>query len=110
MNFLNDMVLSLSRLVTQHLETIAAALSATFFFIYGGTIHGLLRKSMQKYHFLVRLVVFTLLCAFVYGLLTVYTAVLLEKILACLGPLYLAPIVIGLFLLIGFLAERKKQM
>ncbi|MBA4387861.1 MAG: DUF3392 domain-containing protein [Verrucomicrobia bacterium] len=110
MNFLYDAIRYVSHFMQDFTPQISMAIAATIFFIYGGNIHGAIRTSMQKLHFLVRLSLFTLICAFGYGLVTVYLAKAFEEILIRLGDLYYAPIVIGTFLLVGFLAERKRQM
>lgn len=110
MNFLADTIGFFSHAIRPFVPQIGMAIAATFFFVYGGNIHGVIRKSMQKYHFLVRLSLFTVICAFGYGAATVYAAVLVGKLLGTLNDIYLFPIVLCIFLLIGFLAERKKQM
>jgi hypothetical protein len=110
MDFLTDTLRFFSNLIRPFVPQIGMAIAATFFFVYGGNIHSVIRKSMQQHHFLIRLSLFTVICAFGYGAVTVYTAVILGKLLNGLGDVFLFPVVLTTFLCIGFLAERKKQM
>lgn len=89
---------------------IAVALLATLLVLYGPLINRKLRALLGGAHFLVRLTAFVLLCTFGYGLLLVWIAPHLARIIGGLGSLYLAPIVIVAFLALGYIAERKNQI
>lgn len=88
----------------------AMALVATVLVIYGEDINALARKIFRNQPFLIRLGIFTLICAFGYGALTVLSAKLLAYILGSLNNVLLAPTVILAFIGVGLLAQGKKQI
>ena len=109
-NFLSDAVLLASSHLRPHARDIATAMAATLLFLYGGGIHGRVRRAMQRYPFLVRLALFTLIVTFGYGMLSVCCTVLAGRLLRLLPDLYLAPCVAAAFLCIGLLADLKRKM
>jgi hypothetical protein len=102
--------LSLSHFLRPHTDKIAISLAATIFFLYGSQIHDLVKGLIKDLPFLVRLAILVLVCAFGYGLIAVAFTKLCELGLSALSDMLLAPVVSGLFLLIGLLAEKKKAM
>ena len=110
MEFLEELIAQASHGLRHYNSQIAMAMAATIFFIYGGGIHTFIRKTMAAYHFVVRLAIFAIICAFGYGLITVYSAKLIAFLLQQLTDLYYVPLVLAVFLLVGFLADLKKKM
>ena len=108
MNSIHHTIVDLSGLIRGHLDMVAMSLVATVIFLYGEEIHGLVKRQIEGCPFLLRILILILVCAFGYGALTVASARLCRQLLAFLDANYLAPVVIGLFLLIGLLAERNK--
>ena len=103
-------ILSLSEFIRPHLRQVALSFAATILFLYGEQIHGVVKGLIKDLHFIFRLLILMLVCAFGYGTLAYAFTRLCEAGLKLLDNLYLAPTVFGLFLLIGLLAERKKAM
>lgn len=93
-----------------YLGKIAMAVVASLLFIYGNDIHGVVKKGVSGYPFAVRLSVFVPLCAFGYGLLTVWLAVLLRRLLYSVDRAWLFPLIVAMFLVIGLAATARKQM
>lgn len=110
MQFVYHAILWLSDRLRPHLDQVAMSFAATILFLYGSQIHGVVKRQIQGLHFFFRLLLLVLLCAFGYGTLTVGFTVLCRRGLNMLDSIYLAPVIIGLFLLIGWLAERKKAV
>lgn len=110
MDAIQEVIIWLSSQLRPWTAQIAVALLATLLVLYGPVINRKLRALLGGAHFIVRLLAFVLLCTFGYGLLLVWLAPHLAHIIASLGSLYLAPIVIAAFLALGFIAERKNQM
>ena len=110
MQMLFHAILYMSAVIRDHIGQVALSFAATVLFLYGEQIHGVIKGLIKDLHFLLRLVILVLVCAFGYGTL----AYALQKFFAAglkdIDSLYLSPVVIGLFLLIGLLAERKKAM
>ena len=110
MQFFYHWILSASEFLRPHLAQVALSLAATVLFLYGEQIHGVVKGLIKDIHFIFRLSVLLLVCAFGYGTLAYAFTRVCEAGLRLLDDVYLAPVVIGLFLVIGLLAERKKAM
>ena len=110
MDIFTEILVWLSAHMRPWVPQIAIALLATLLVLYGPVINRKVRALLGNAHFLLRLLAFVLLCTFGYGLLLVWSAPLLARFMAGLGSLYLAPVVIIAFLLLGYAAERKNQM
>lgn len=110
MQILSHIILSTSELIRPHLAKVAMSLAATILFLYGSQVHDMVKGLIKDLHFLLRLIILVLVCAFGYGVLAYGFTRLCEAGLKLLDDMLLAPVVIGLFLLIGLLAEKKKAM
>ncbi|MBT3344521.1 MAG: DUF3392 domain-containing protein [Gemmatimonadetes bacterium] len=93
-----------------HLSAISTAITTTILVIYGDDINGFVKKRIRGLNFVVRTGAFIALCAIGYGMLSVAGASAVARLLRYFGDLYLAPMVVGAFVLMGILAERKKYM
>ncbi|PYE34515.1 uncharacterized protein DUF3392 [Idiomarina fontislapidosi] len=100
----------LGMMLRQHTYEIAMMVMATLLVIYGDEVNGLVKRLVGKYPFIVRALVFVALCAFGYGYLLIgFTPILASWIYAI--PLHLlGPAVLITLLVLGILAERKKQL
>ena len=92
------------------LGEIALAIMATVLVIYGETINRMVKRQTSGMHFFFRTLVFILLCAFGYGALLVFVTPLLGKWLASVSMVYLGPLVLGIFITLGILAEKKNRI
>lgn len=93
-----------------HLMTIALMVVATLLVLYGNNINAVVKRNINHYPFIVRIMIFILLCAFGYGLLTNILTPFIASQLAQLSNLYLGPIVVIGTIALGVLAERKRQV
>lgn len=100
----------LSQFMRNYLREISVALIATVLALYGGYINEAVKSLLKSYHFIVRFMVFVLLCAFGYGALSIYAAKFVRLLLAQLSNLWLAPVIVASFLIIGLLAEHKRKI
>ena len=100
----------LSQFMREYLRQISVALIATVLALYGGYINDAVKSLLKNYHFIVRFMVFVLLCAFGYGALSIYAAKFARMLLGELDNLWLAPVIVVSFLVIGLLAEHKKKI
>jgi hypothetical protein len=106
-----DFVLGkISQFLREYVREISVALVATILALYGGYINDGVKSLMKNHHFLFRFMVFVLLCAFGYGAISVYAAHFVRLLLLQLSDLWLAPIIVLCFLIIGLLAERKRKI
>jgi len=100
----------LGMMVRPHLYQIAMAIVATLLVIYGNEVNQLIRRQISGLHFLLRALIFVLVCAFGYGYLLIWFTPLLAAWLH-LVPLHLiGPATLAILLTLGLLAERKKQL
>ena len=88
----------------------ALAIIATVLVIFGNDINGAIKKLVVKQHFIIRTLVFVLVCAFGYGLLTVWLTSILALQLAKISTPYLLPSVSGVFLALGMYAQKQRHI
>jgi hypothetical protein len=105
-----NVLLQFGNWLFRYLDYIAMAVVATLIFVYGADINRLVKRMIRCRHFLLRLTVFVLVCAFGFGTLTALGINLVGRLLEGLDRQWLGPVVVLIFLGIGFLAERKNQM
>lgn len=109
MSFFIDVLSALSDLIRPHLTFVASALVATLLVIYGNNINRAVWALVRGAHFVVRTLVFVLLCAIGYGALTVYLIPFLRRLLLAAGPVWMGLLVVVAFLAVGWLAERHSR-
>jgi hypothetical protein len=100
----------LSEWMHPHLHGIALAMIATILVIFGNDINRWVRKLVRKYNFIVRLLVFIVVCAAGYGIATVFLTQALAKLLGSIHNHYLPIVVAIIFLALGLTAEERNQM
>ena len=105
----NPMVF-VSQWMRPRLVTICTALVATVFIIYGGNLNRFVRSVVRRWHFMLRLLAFVLVCAFGYGFLTIFLGSVLARGLGGLTDGVLFPVVLVCFLIVGVLAEQKRVL
>ncbi|OGV51577.1 MAG: hypothetical protein A2X49_14740 [Lentisphaerae bacterium GWF2_52_8] len=109
MDWLHEQLQAFFELFRRHLGDICIAFIATVLTVFGNDINNLVKKQIKQQNFILRLAVFVGLCAFAYGAMTVIGGKLLAKLIAPLSGQVLVPVIIGLFLLLGVIAEEKDQ-
>ncbi|MCH8531351.1 MAG: DUF3392 domain-containing protein [Saccharospirillum sp.] len=109
MSFLTDLLIGLTNAFRPHLTFIASALVATLLVIYGNNLNRAVWAMMRNAHFIVRTLVFVALCAIGYGALTVYLIPFVRRLLAMAGPVWMGVLILAVFLLMGWLAERHSR-
>ena len=110
MDTLTHCILTCSGYLRPYLKEVSISLVATALFLYGEDIHGLVKRQIQGLALVFRVAILILVCAFGYGALSVGCTILSRKLLGFLDNYYLSPVILGLFLLIGILAEKKKAI
>jgi len=88
----------------------AMAIVATLLVIFGNDINLIIKKAVAKQHLLIRSLTFVIVCAFGYGLLTVWLTGLLAQQLARIPSLYILPSIIGIFFLLALYAQKQKHI
>jgi hypothetical protein len=88
----------------------AMAIIATLLVVFGHDINSAIKKLIAKQHLIIRIIVFVLVCAFGYGLLTVWLTGLLSLQLAKIPNLYIVPAVLFIFILLGSYAQKQRHI
>ncbi len=90
-----------------YVHDIALALVATLLVVYGARITHFLTRPLRPYPRPIRVGAFGLLLALGFGAATVWATPLLAEALLYIETRYLGVAVLGAFLVLGYLAERK---
>ena len=107
---IKTMIIHFSQWLYPWMGEIAMAIMATLLVIYGETINRMVKRQINGLHFLFRTLIFILLCAFGYGALLIVVTPMLAKSLASVGMLYFGPLVLGIFIGLGIIAEKKNRI
>lgn len=107
MDFFISWIASLSQWSRGYLGDISLALMAATLVLAGPALNGWVRRHTASMHFILRTLIFVLLCAVGYGLAMIYLTPMLKQLLAQLNNYSLAPMLIVMFVLIGIFADRN---
>lgn len=107
MDLLLDLVITLSRWSRGHLYDISLAIMATLLVLFGPGINNWIRRSIGGLNFLLRTLLFVLVCVAGYGLAIIFLTPWLESGLGYFNNYTLAPALVLIFFLIGVLADRS---
>ena len=114
MGIITDLVsqidLTLRGWVLAHMSQITTALTASILVIFGDDVIRIVKNQVRHRHFVVRMLTFILLCAFGFGMLAVFVAPGIGKLLRYFGDRYVVLAVVGAFVWVGMMAERRKYM
>ncbi len=108
MEILNEAMSPIANWMRGHLGAISLMMVATLLVVYGSNLNGLVRNAIGGFHLIIRVVIFVALCAFGYGLITVYTVPWVAQAIGMLPNLWLPPVVVVIFIALGVVAERKR--
>ena len=112
MDSIADILRRFSGWVDKHdyLMEISMAQIATILVVYGGELARYFRKLLKDNPFFIRVTGFIMLNAFGFGVATVFGGQLLTRFYRELSPTVRMPVIFCIFILIGVIAERKKQI
>ncbi|MFC6439077.1 DUF3392 family protein [Bowmanella sp. JS7-9] len=105
-----DLLGQLTQFLSAYFKDMSLMLTATILVVYGDLINSHVKRAISPYHFIVRCIVFVLLCAFGYGAMTLYAAPFVLYVIKYLPWHYQGLGFLLSFVLIGFLAERRRYM
>lgn len=104
--FLNE----ISRWLSPHFTVMSLMLMATLLVVYGDIINKHVKRVLAPYHFIIRTSLFVVLCAFGYGLLTIYGAPFLLHIIHYLPWHWQGVGFVAAFIALGVMAERRRYI
>ncbi|RRJ82699.1 DUF3392 domain-containing protein [Aestuariirhabdus litorea] len=102
-----DLFINLSHWLRGYLSEIALAIIATLMVIYGSSLNRAIKRNISQLNFLLRTAIFILVCAIGYGASLVLLSPLLARALGQLNNEMLSPVLLLVFILIGFAADRN---
>lgn len=107
MDFLLDLIATVSRWSRGHLSEISLGLMATLLVLFGPAINAWVQGRIGSFNFVLRTLIFVVVCVVGYGLAMVYLTPLLTQVLGHFNNYTLAPVLLVVFFLIGVLADRS---
>ena len=107
-NYIEDINLYFVDLTQLHSYKISLAFVATCLVLFGDNINMFVRRSVKNYFFLFRIIIFILLCAAGYGLMTVTMHPIIHNLFLKVPRDYSFLVVVFSFIYLGVLAERKR--
>ena len=107
---MQNIFVEIEKWMDSYLLQICMALMATVLTLYDDDIIIVFKKRLRNQTFMVRVTVFVLMCAIVFGVLTVVGAELLVKFLRPLGVGYWLIILVGAFIIVGIAELRKNYI
>lgn len=107
MDLLLDLIATLSHLSRSHLYDISLALMATLLVLFGPSINAWVQRSIGSLNFILRTLIFVLLCAAGYGLAIIFLTPWLAHALSYFNNYTLAPVLLLVFFIVGVLADRS---
>ncbi len=110
MEFINPYIEDFFRLLRSHLMEIILIFVGVVLSVYGGDINKALMKKIKKENFFVRFGAFVALCTAGYGFITMVIGKILVKYMAQLSNVWLISVIVGVFILIGLIAEEKNHI
>ncbi|MCF2947114.1 DUF3392 domain-containing protein [Paraglaciecola aquimarina] len=110
MAFLNQILGQLTGLIQPYLSEISLTILATVLVVYGDVINKHIKRMISPYHFIIRTIVFVLVCAFGYGVLLVFASPYVKQLIQFIPYVYRGIVVISIFLLLGYLAEHRRYI
>ena len=101
---------TLTTYLVRHLSTISFGIIAAILVLYGDPILKIQKKLLKPFHFLLRLIGFVLLAGIGFSLLAFWSESALTRALLSIPRNFLAPSLLGIFFILGTIAERKRFM
>lgn len=110
MNWINSLLTQLSHWTQPYSNEIAITILATILVVYGDSFNKHIKRMISPYHFVIRTLVFVMICAFGYGLFIVFATPFVKQLILWVPYLYRGSVVIIIFLILGYLAENRRYI
>jgi hypothetical protein len=107
MDYVLDLIATVSRWSRGHLSEISLGLMATLLVLFGPAINAWIQGRIGSLNFVLRTLIFVAVCVVGYGLALVYLTPLLTQVLGHFNNYTLAPVLLVVMFLIGVLADRS---
>jgi glucose uptake protein GlcU len=110
MDWIQSVLTQLSQWTQPYYSEIALTILATILVVYGDVFNKHIKRMISPYHFVIRTIVFVLICAFGYGLFVVFATPYVKQLILWIPNLYRGLTVVLVFLILGYLAEHRRYI
>jgi len=93
-----------------YLPQIANSIVITLLAVYGNDLNRIVKNKVKDKNIVVRFIAFVIFMSFGYGFLAVFLLPYIVQVLQMFGNKFLAPVTIGVYLIICMVAATKKQI
>jgi hypothetical protein len=107
---MSEFAAEISRLLSPYYTEMSIMLMATLLVVYGDVVNKHIKRILAPCHFIIRVALFVVLCAFGYGMMTLYGAPFIQHVIAFLPWQYQGLGFIFAFLSLGVLAEQRRYI
>tara|TARA_E500000331_G_scaffold10750_1_gene9918 strand:- start:71 stop:394 length:324 start_codon:yes stop_codon:yes gene_type:complete len=105
-----ELLAQLTRWLSPYFNQMSLMLVATLLVVFGDIINKYVKQVLKPCHFIIRVSLFVLLCAFGYGALTLFGAPFVLHLIHFF-PGYLQGLVfVSAFFAVGLFAERRRYL
>ena len=105
--WISEQLIVFSEWLRPYLGQLVLAMVASFLVIFGNDLMGVLKKQLGALAWFLKVTLLVLFCAVGFALLTSFFAPLLTAALAQINDVWLGLVVVALFYVIGWLAQKK---
>ena len=105
-----EILAQLTRWLTPYFSQMSLMLIATLLVVFGDLINNYVKQVLRPCHFIIRVSLFVLLCAFGYGALTLYGAPLVLHLVRFFPGYLQGAVFVSAFIAIGVFAERRRYI
>lgn len=107
---MQDILIHLGQLIRPYQYQCAMAVVATLLVIFGNDINQAVKHLLRKRHLAIRSIVFIVVCAIGYGMLTVRLTGLLSQQFSKIPDMYFAPVLLFVFVVLSIYAQRQRHI
>ncbi|GAB3038414.1 DUF3392 domain-containing protein [Bowmanella dokdonensis] len=107
---MQEILFKLTKLLQPYYMEVAMTLVATLLVVYGDVVNKHLKRMLSPYHFILRTLVFVLICAFGYGAFILFATPFTRQLILLVPSTYQGISIVGTFLLLGYLAEQRRYI
>lgn len=104
---MNHFILSIAQLIRSYLSEVCFGITAVALLLGGPAINGFFARLTEKLHWIVRYLLFVLLCTVGYGVLTQVVYQGLKHWMVRQHSMVLVSATIGIYLVLAFFAKKQ---
>ncbi|ALS98691.1 DUF3392 domain-containing protein [Lacimicrobium alkaliphilum] len=107
---MHDVLFQLTQWLQPYYIEVAMTFVATLLVVYGDVVNKHIKRMLSPYPFVVRTLVFVLVCAFGYGAFILFVTPFFKQLILMIPSVYQGISIVSVFLLLGYMAERRRYI